>query len=52
MTWAVFTVKKHSDIAIHFQENNPVLRIPELERNGRENNLDTGAFLTFQRNKA
>ncbi len=38
--------------AIHFQKNEPVLRIPEVERNGRENNLETGAFLAVQWNKA
>jgi len=34
--------------AIHFQKNDQVLCIPEFERNGRENNLDTGAFLAVQ----
>jgi len=38
--------------AIHFQKDDPVLSLPELERNGREKNLDTGAFLAVQWNKA
>ena len=37
--------------AIHFQKNDPVLCIPEIERNGRENKLDTGALLAVQWNK-
>lgn len=34
--------------AIHFQKNDPVQSIPELEKIGRENNLNTGAFLAVQ----
>jgi ubiquinone/menaquinone biosynthesis C-methylase UbiE len=44
--------KSRCKTAIHFQENDPVSRIPEEERHGRENNLETGAFLAVQWNKA
>ncbi len=37
--------------AIHFQKNDPVSRIPEIERNGRINHLDTGALLAVRWNK-
>ena len=44
--------KSRCTTVIHFQKNDPVSRIPKLERNGRENNLETGALLAVQWNKA
>ncbi len=34
--------------AIHFQKSDPPAKIPEIERNGRNRKLDTGAFLAVQ----
>jgi ubiquinone/menaquinone biosynthesis C-methylase UbiE len=34
--------------AIHFQKNDSVSRIPEIERKGRADHLDTGAFLAVR----
>jgi len=34
--------------AIHFQKNDPIPCIPELEKMGERNNLKTGAFLAIQ----
>ncbi len=36
------------ETAIHFEKNDPITTIPEIEANGRKNNLDTGAFLAIQ----
>ncbi|MFH2091769.1 MAG: methyltransferase domain-containing protein [Pseudomonadota bacterium] len=46
-------VPHHSIIktAIHFQKQDPVSDIPEIECNGKNNHLDTGAFLAVQWNK-
>lgn len=38
--------------AIHFQKDDPVSNIPEIERSGRRNHPETGAFLAVQWNKA
>ncbi len=38
--------------AIHFQKKDSVTRIPEIERKGREQHLDTGAFLAVRWIKA
>jgi ubiquinone/menaquinone biosynthesis C-methylase UbiE len=38
--------------AIHFQKNDPVVSIPEIERSGSKKKLNTGAFLAVQWDKA
>jgi len=38
--------------AIHFQNNDSVASIPEIERNGSKKGLNTGAFLAVQWDKA
>lgn len=38
------------ETAIHFKKNEPVTRIPELEKNGKRTQADTGAFLAVQWN--
>lgn len=38
--------------AIHFQKNDPVDQIPDIEREGTEKQLDTGAFLAVRWHKA
>ena len=40
-----------SKTAIHFLKSDPVSHIPEIERKGMEQNLETGAFLAVQWNK-
>ncbi len=40
------------ETAIHFQKNDPVADIPKIERNGRQNQLDTGALLAVQWSKS